>query len=179
MTTDETTWRRCSTCKKPIAFASGYYACSVSTCNRKSALFAFCSVACWDGHVPVMRHRDAWAEEQTAPTAAEWARQQAEERGRDASPPASGDPARAPRRVGVGGSPAGAPAGRPSSAPRDVLVVVSKLKHYVRETSGMNTSDDVIEVLSDRLRALADDAVEEARAAGRKTVMARDFRRHS
>jgi hypothetical protein len=175
---DETTWKRCSTCKKPIAFASPYYACSVSTCNRKSALFAFCSVACWDGHVPVMRHRDAWAEEETAPTAAEWARQQADDGGREAPAPAGGDPARAPRRVVVGGGPTGGgPPARPGAAPRDVLVVVSKLKLYIRETSGMNTSDEVIEVLSDRLRALADDAVEQARVAGRKTVMARDFRR--
>ena len=41
----------------------------------------------------------------------------------------------------------------------------------------MNTSDDVIEALSDRLRDLCDAAAEQARAAGRKTVMARDFRR--
>ena len=66
MTTDETIWKRCSTCKKPIAFAASYYACSVSTCNRKGALFAFCSVDCWDAHVPVLRHRDAWANEATA-----------------------------------------------------------------------------------------------------------------
>ena len=69
------------------------------------------------------------------------------------------------------------PGGDRARAPRDVLVVVSKLKLYVRLTSGMNTSDDVIEPLSDRLRTLCDDAVERARAEGRKTVMARDFRR--
>jgi histone H3/H4 len=66
---------------------------------------------------------------------------------------------------------------RNAAGPRDVLIVVSKLKHYVRETTGMNTSDDVIEVLSDRVRELCDAAVEQARAAGRKTIMARDFRR--
>ena len=41
----------------------------------------------------------------------------------------------------------------------------------------MNTSDDVIEVLSDRVRGLCDAAVKQAHAAGRKTVMARDFTR--
>jgi histone H3/H4 len=168
MTTDDTAWKRCSTCKKPIAFGAGYYACSVSTCNRRGALFAFCSVDCWDGHVPVMRHREAWANEATAPTAAEWAREQERER--------------EPRRIVVGSTSHTRDAARPaaqrgSAAPRDVLIVVSKLKHYVRETSGMNTSDDVIEALSDRVRHLCDDAVTQARAAGRKTVMARDFTR--
>jgi len=166
---DDTTWKRCSTCKKPIAFAASYYACSVSTCNRKSALFAFCSVDCWDAHVPVMRHRDAWANEASAPTAAEWAREQAAA--------ARAEPSRDPRRIVVGATPTTAPAAsaRTSRAPRDVLIVVSKLKLYVRETAGMNTSDDVIDVLSDRVRDLCDRAVENARAAGRKTVMARDF----
>ncbi|MBI3770178.1 MAG: hypothetical protein HY271_17030 [Deltaproteobacteria bacterium] len=60
-----------------------------------------------------------------------------------------------------------------------MLVVVSKLKLYVRLTSGLSTSDDVIAPLSDRLRRLCDDAVERARADGRKTVMARDFQPQS
>ena len=33
---------------------------------------AFCSVACWDGHVPVLRHRESWAIEQRAPSFEEW-----------------------------------------------------------------------------------------------------------
>ena len=179
MSDDEAVWKRCSTCKKPIGFAGGHYACSVSTCNRRAALFVFCSVGCWDGHVPVMRHRDAWAVEATAPTAAEWARQQAA----DAAPAplSESEPhARVPRRVVVGGASnaSDTPRAQPHrGGPRDVLIVVSKLKHYVRETTGMNTSDDVIEVLSDRVRELSDAAVEQARAAGRKTIMARDFRR--
>ena len=184
MTSGETTWRRCNTCKTPIAFASDYYACSVSTCNRRAALFVFCSVACWDGHVPVMRHRDAWAVEETAPTAAEWARQQEDERAHETTVPASDQPnARAPRRVTVASPSADRDRSQrarlqPGAAgPRDVLVVVSKLKLYIRATAGMSTSDDVVEVLSDRLRDLCDAAVEQARAAARKTVMARDFRK--
>jgi hypothetical protein len=59
--------------------------------------------------------------------------------------------------------------------PRDVLVVVSKLKLYIRARSGMNCSDGVVDVLSDRLRALADQAIERARIAGRRTVLDRDF----
>jgi histone H3/H4 len=55
--------------------------------------------------------------------------------------------------------------------------VVSKLELYVRATADMNTSDDVVDALADRLRGLCDAAAEQARAAGRKTVMARDFKR--
>ena len=174
MTDDATTWKRCSTCKKPIAFGSGYFTCNVSTCNRKGTDFAFCSVSCWDAHVPVLRHRDAWAEEQRAPTAAAWAEQQRAEAERAAAPP----PEPRPRSVAApatAATSAPAPSGAGQPLPHDVLVVVSKLKAYVRARSGMNTSDGVADVLSDRLRGLCDEAIERARAAGRKTVLDRDF----
>jgi len=64
---DPKTWRACSSCKKPIAHGAMYYVCNVSTCNRKRTGLVFCSVDCWDSHVPMMRHRDSWAEERTAP----------------------------------------------------------------------------------------------------------------
>jgi hypothetical protein len=76
MENDPSSWKRCSTCKREIAFHVPYFACSVSTCNRKGTDFAFCSVDCWDAHVPTYRHRDAWADEKTSPTADEWAREQ-------------------------------------------------------------------------------------------------------
>ena len=60
-------WRRCSGCKKEIGFEETYWVCSVSTCNRKRTGLVFCSVECWDAHVPMMRHRDSWAEERSAP----------------------------------------------------------------------------------------------------------------
>jgi len=60
-------WRRCSACKEPIAFGALYYVCSVSTCNRARTGLVFCDVSCWDVHLPVARHRKAWAEERTAP----------------------------------------------------------------------------------------------------------------
>lgn len=60
-------WRKCSTCKKAIRFRARYYVCSVSTCNRKRLEWVFCSMPCWDAHVPTMNHRSAWAEERTAP----------------------------------------------------------------------------------------------------------------
>ncbi|HTF36288.1 MAG TPA: hypothetical protein VK714_21610 [Myxococcota bacterium] len=55
--------------------------------------------------------------------------------------------------------------------------MASKLKSYVRAASGMNTSDGVLDVLSDSVRALCDEAIRSAQRDGRKTVMDRDFPR--
>ena len=57
----------------------------------------------------------------------------------------------------------------------EVLVVVSKLKNHIRDASGMNTAANVAPALSAIIRRLCDEAVEKARADGRKTVMDRDF----
>jgi histone H3/H4 len=158
----DSTFRVCSTCKKPIPFQAAYYACSVSTCNHKRTGLYFCSVPCWDAHVPEARHRDAWAEPRTAPTAEEWARQrEAEERSAEKAEP-DAEPAR--RRI---------VSSRDDELPKDVLVVVSKLKAYVRARSGMNTSDSVVGALSDHLRRLCDEAIRNAARDGRKTVMDR------
>jgi histone H3/H4 len=58
---------------------------------------------------------------------------------------------------------------------KEVLVVVSKLKNYIRTASGMNTSGSVGPLLSDIIRKLCDQAIEKAKQDGRKTVMDRDF----
>ena len=57
----------------------------------------------------------------------------------------------------------------------EVLIVVSKLKKYIKERSGMNTASSVAEVVSARVRGLCDAAVEQAKSDGRKTVMDRDI----
>jgi hypothetical protein len=57
----------------------------------------------------------------------------------------------------------------------DVLVVVSKLKNYIREKSGMNTSAAVATKLSEVVRVQIDAAIERAKSDNRKTVMDRDF----
>ena len=57
----------------------------------------------------------------------------------------------------------------------EVLVVASKIKAYIKDKGDMKTSATVLDVLSDRLRALCDQAVESARSDGRKTVLDRDF----
>lgn len=59
--------------------------------------------------------------------------------------------------------------------PKEVLVVISKVKSYIRAKSGMNTSDAVTEALSELVRSTCEQAIEKAKSEGRKTVMARDI----
>ena len=180
MTIAPNTWRLCSICKTPIGFGRDYYVCSVSTCNRQRTGLVFCTMGCWSAHVPTMGHRDPWAEERRAPAAAS----------PDATPPSRAGlppvPNRPPqvehvppaRRRVVSSAPA-TPAQNieleSEGVPRDVLVVVSKLKAYIRARSGMNTSASVNEALSDLVRGLCDEAIQRAAADERKTVMGRDF----
>jgi len=58
---------------------------------------------------------------------------------------------------------------------KEILVVASKLKNYIRSTSDMNTSASVMAVLSDKVRELCDQAIENARKDKRKTIKDRDF----
>ena len=143
-------WRRCSACKNDIALSAVYWVCSVSTCNRARTALVFCSVDCWEIHLPTERHRVAYAVEARAPKVP--------------------DSTAEPRAVG-----AAAAAAAETSSPTDVLVVASKLKTYVREVSGFNTSDRVMLVLSDVLRKQCDQAIGNARRAGRDTVLDRDL----
>lgn len=154
---EATPWRRCSACKKPIALGAVYWACNVSTCNQKRTALAFCSVSCWEVHLPGANHREAWAVEKRAPT----------------TPAADGEPApRAPERRLVRPAPA-TPA--PEKVPREVLIIASRLKDYVRARVGYNTSDRVLEPLSDVVRRVMDQAIDNARRDGRMTVMDRDI----
>ena len=68
---DITSWRRCSACKTPIALGAIHQVCSVSTCNRPRTGLVFCSVSCWEVHLPDANHREAWAVERRAPTTLE------------------------------------------------------------------------------------------------------------
>ncbi len=161
-------FKLCSTCRKPIAFGASYYQCSVSTCQRaKTALF-FCTVECWDAHLPMMRHREAWAEAMKAPTRDAWEALEQEEAARAAKS--------VEERTVNDGNESNAPAGGGEDAPREVLIVVSKLKNYIKAKSGMNTSDGIVPVLSDLIRDIADRAIESARSDGRKTVLDRDVK---
>lgn len=184
MDMQRTYFRLCSSCKRELPFESTYYTCSVSTCNRKRTGLTFCSLPCFEAHVPIVRHREAWAEEQRAPTRAEWAEQQAAELAEAATDDDEPREPREPRRERriVGTTTGGGVAREPQAVtltdrgvPRDVLIVASKLKAYIRARSGMNTSDGVMDVLSDIVRELCDGAIRKAAADGRKTVLDRDF----
>ncbi|HEU4730951.1 MAG TPA: hypothetical protein VFT22_23820 [Kofleriaceae bacterium] len=60
---------------------------------------------------------------------------------------------------------------------QDILIVVSKMKKYIKDRSGMNCSDAVAEVLSDHIRVLCDDSIRAAGRDERKTVLDRDVPR--
>jgi len=184
-------WMLCSACRKEIGFRTIHWVCSVSTCNRSRTRLVFCSVACWDSHLATLRHREAWAVEATSPSREEHARLEREtaaELGSAPSPsslsapvvrPAAPPPA-APQ-VPATSTPAssvtahaGGPALSSSYAHDDVLVVVSKVKKYIRDRSGMNTSDAVAEALGDHVRSVCDEAIRAAARDGRKTVLDRD-----
>ena len=153
---DVTPWRRCSACKKPIALGAVYWACNVSTCNQKRTALVFCTLSCWEVHLPGANHREAWAVERRAPT----------------TPEPGARPApdlRGTRRIV-----ASAPAKKPDAMPLEVLIVASRLKDYVRARSGYNTSDRVLEPLSEIVRRVVDQAIESARREGRMTVLDRD-----
>ncbi len=151
-------WRRCSACKGPIEIGATYWTCNVSTCNRKRTALVFCSVSCWEVHLPVANHREAWAVEQTAVHSAD-----------DRSSGAHSS-ARKPRRI------IARPAAREpkDTAPTQILIVASRLKDYIRARSDFNTSDNVLAPLSDIVRRVCDEAILNARREGRRTVLDRD-----
>lgn len=168
MDTDQNHWRVCTTCRKPLSFGAEYYRCSVSTCQRRNTSYTFCSPECHQAHVPVLNHREAWAEPQVALTRAAWEKHLAEE---------ANETTRSLGRSTVAreSTSAASAALREDDLPGDILIVASKLKAYVRARSGMNTSDGVMQALSRLVRAWTDDAIRRAGADNRKTVMDRDF----
>lgn len=153
-------WRKCSVCKKEIALNSKYFECSVSTCTGQRTGYIFCSITCWEVHLPGAKHRDAGAIEKKSPASAQ-------------PEPPSVTPQK--RIIVSGPAMPNKPTVGKSSMSNEVLVVVSKMKQYIRDVSDMNTSEDVNRVLSELIRNECDKAIESARADGRKTVMARDF----
>ncbi len=58
---------------------------------------------------------------------------------------------------------------------QEILVIVSKVKNYIRTRAGLNTAGNVAPVLSNAVRQMCNLAIESARNDDRKTVMDRDF----
>jgi hypothetical protein len=184
-------WKRCSSCKRDIAYGAVYHVCNVSTCNQKRTALVFCSPECWDAHLGFVNHRESWAVEKRAPSreaaAAEESAQRASlPQSRESRPAATPRPA-APagatvvRRAGSSSVTPSAPSeganeeGMETDVPKEILIVASKLKAYIKARSGMNTSDRVMAKLSDEVRKIADRGIRSARAVERKTVLDRDF----
>jgi hypothetical protein len=87
--------------------------------------------------------------------------------------PSSAVPA-APVTGAVGSAPVVALA---DVADRDMLIVISKMKKYIKDRSGFNCSDAVGDMLSEHVRAICDDAIRAAGRDERKTVLDRDVPR--
>ncbi len=196
-------WMRCTECRTDIPYGAVYWECSVSTCNRSRMPLYFCSVVCWDSHLSTVRHRDAYAVEVRAPTREHWQKQQADAAATPAPRAMPATPDRVNAGIG-GGTPAprpmpqaSAPAqvttrkvvgdASPASAAavegnvelsdvtdKDVLIVVSKMKKYIKDRSGMNCSDSVADMISEHVRAVCDEAIRSAARNERKTVLDRD-----
>jgi histone H3/H4 len=173
-------WLKCSACRNDIPFNAVHWVCSVSTCNRARTRLVFCTVSCWDSHVAMLRHRDAWAVEARAPTKEAWQAEIAAEGTPPTPTPAPEGPPPLRRVIGHA-SPASAAAVEgirlAEVTDKDILIVVSKMKKYIRDRSGMNCSDAVAEILSDHVRALCDDAIRSAARDDRRTVLDRDLSR--
>ena len=155
-------WRRCSACKQPILLGAKYWTCNVSTCNRKRTGLVFCTVDCWEVHLPSVNHRVSWAVENTAPL-------QPEPEGGRAVP--GGTETQARRRIVQPRS------SKQTAArePREILIVASRLKDYVRARCGFNTSERILAPLSDIVRRACDEAIEKATLEGRTTILDRDI----
>jgi histone H3/H4 len=57
----------------------------------------------------------------------------------------------------------------------DALVVVSKVKAFIKANGELNVSNSVVEILTKIVQRECLKAIENAKADGRKTVMDRDF----
>lgn len=115
------------------------------------------------------KHRDAWAIEKKAPSKEKHEAELAQSSSKKITPkPPSSNPGR--RTISVNKNESG------DELPLDILVVVSKVKKYVKAKAGMNTSDGVMPHLSDELRRICDHAINVAKQNGRVTILDRDMK---
>ncbi len=57
----------------------------------------------------------------------------------------------------------------------DNLIVVSKVKKFIKDTAGLSTSANFFDKLNEDIVGTLKSGTEQAKKAGRKTVMGRDF----
>ncbi len=58
---------------------------------------------------------------------------------------------------------------------KEILVVASKIKSYIKTVGDMKCSSRFIEILSEKVREICDEAVSNARSEQRKTVLDKDL----
>jgi hypothetical protein len=153
----ENEWKKCSACKKAIPYNSRYYTCSVSSCNTSRTNYIFCSVPCFDHHIPKERHKSAGAIDNMSP-----------------KKPGSTEQNLGARRIIPNQK--SNPSNKQISRGGDVLIIASRLKEFILAQSEYSTSASVMDVLSDHVRLIAMQAIDNARSAGRKTVMEQDLK---
>lgn len=161
---DNLYWKKCSSCKAPISFSTKYYVCSVSTCNGERTGYVFCSISCFERHLPGANHRSAGAIEKMSPAKS------------SINVGSAGAVGHQPQRITIRpNSTTSVQSSNSSSVSSEVLIIASRLKEYIQAKADYNTSASVMNVLSDYIRIICDRAIDNARADGRKTVMDRDF----
>jgi len=156
-------WKKCSICKKDILQGADYYLCSVSTCRSKRKGFTFCSINCWDAHLGFANHREAYAEEAKAPM-------------HTAATELNEEKPREKRRIIVDGTQPRASAVPSAPSNLETLVVVSRVKNFVKNQADFNTSQCAIDALTKKIAEECLKGIKQAEIAGRKTMMGRDIK---
>ncbi|MDH4467890.1 MAG: hypothetical protein QE271_07520 [Bacteriovoracaceae bacterium] len=155
-------WRKCGSCKKEIAYQTTYQVCGIASCQK----FAYCSVDCWSLHNSILNHKSAWSEDRISPKKEE------------SNFLAESAPPTGVRRVVITPPKSGQqtnPASAVTYSSDDILIVASKLKQFVKDKHDLNTSANVMKILSDHVRTFTDRAAMKAKSEGRKTLLDRDF----
>jgi histone H3/H4 len=109
------------------------------------------------------KHRDAAAVEKKSPTQAEF------DKSLEVPAPVGGQ-----RRIIASSTPSVSAALKKDE--NEILVVVSKVKAYIKSQADMNVSDEIMDILSHRIRYFCDQAIKHAQADGRKTVQDKDMK---
>jgi len=176
-------WSKCSSCKKEIGYSSRYYVCSVSSCNTKRTGYRFCSVSCFETHVPGARHKNAGAVEEQSPVKSQpspqWSASPVQKSEAPKKPIVQQSAQETPRpSTGVKRRIVSGSQGNPrrvTTESDEILIIASRFKEFMKTQSDLNCSQAVMTALSNHVRMIAMQAADNARDQGRKTLMEYDF----
>jgi len=165
-------YRKCSVCKKEIYQGHKFQECELSSCKKHG----FCSVNCWNMHNEVLNHRQAGAIEMVAPHYTHSSLQDSVQDSTQDNVGSTNAKVTMPRKILVTAkSVVPTETNMESRGEDEILIVASKLKDYIKSKFDLNTSQQVLNVLSDEVRRSVDRAAVRAKSEGRKTLMDRDF----